>query len=277
MSTEIKTINLTDKDSINSRNVYLNGSHIQSVNIYQTDGSFITTEPFNNRLVWYPQSPYNASNTLLGKWKTFESFSGYGFLSFPLDARFDYTRRILWIADSGNRRVLKVDIDSGKVINSVTNGYLPHSVIININNGGVFVKSIKDKNTGIVEYYDSNCKLLSSFEFNCYYGITYEDIKSTNSFISLVPLPSSMCFDNSRSRLWWTGNNYVYVADILNKNIVANEISAYVSSRGIDIDNTSGNAFVIAARKQNNNQWHILQIDKDNNSIVSYTYLPEIH
>lgn len=276
MSIEIKTINLNEKESIHNRNVSVNGSHVQSVNIYQTDGSFITTEPFNNRLIWYPQSPNNVNNTLLGKWKTFDFFSGYGYLSFPLDARFDYVRRILWIADSGNQRILQINIDSGTVTNTINNGYLSHSVILDINNGDVFIKSIKDKMTGIIEQYSVSCKLLNSFEFACNYGIAFEDIQKTNAFISSIPLPSSMVFDNSRRRLWWTGDNYVYMADTLNKNIVANNLNAYVMTRGIDIDCLSGNAFVIAARKLNNSQWHVVQISKDNNSVISHSYLPEV-
>lgn len=270
MSIQLKTINLVKKIAIHNRDVDLYGKHIQSVNIYQTDGSFITTEPFNNRLVWYPQSPYNAENTTLGEWKVFDSFAGYGDLFFPLDARFDYTRRILWIADSGNLRILKVDINSGTIIGSIENGYFAHSVVINVNNGNIYVKSIKSITTGIIQCYDLNGILLNSFEFDCDYSVTNPDM----SIISYIPLPSSMTFDHVRNRLWWVGDEFVYMIDVINKNIVPNQISlsGYNSARGVDVDFASGNSFVIAKYSFNTN-WYILQIFRDNNQIVSTAYI----
>lgn len=274
MSIQIRTINLVEKVAIYDRDVELYGRHVQSVNIYQTDGSFITTEPFNNKLIWYPQAPYNAANTALGAWKIFESFVGYGYLSFPLDARFDYTRRILWIADSGNKRILKVNIDSGTVIESINNGYFSHSIVVNINDGSIFVKSIKDRENGIVQHYSKEGILLNSFEFACNYGITEEDITNTYDFASSLPLPYTMVFDHARKRLWWTGDEFVYMTDTINENIIPYHIAShhFHLARGVDVDFDSGNAFVIAKNVSDSN-WYILQMFRDNNKIVSTAYL----
>lgn len=274
MSIQIKTINLTTKSPNYNRDVILNGSHIQSVNIYQTDGSFITTYPFDDKLIWYPQSPNNASNTLMGQVKIYEEFSGYGNLSFPMDARFDFIRRWLWIADSGNKRVLKIDINKDTVGKSISNNYFSHSLAININNGDVFVKSIKDSQNGIIQQYDSKGIIKNDFQFECNYNVGFEDMENTYAFIISNPLPSSMAFDHVRSRLWWTGDNFVYMADMLNQNIVAYDVSvnSFETVGGIDIDFASGNAFTVA-RNFVRNQWYVLQMFKDNNSIVSSSYV----
>lgn len=275
MSINIRTINLVKKAVISDRDVVLGGKHVQSVNIYQTDGSFITTEPFNNRVLWYPQAPYNVGNTALGGWKIFESFAKYGYLNYPLDARFDYARRTLWIADSGNKKVAKVNIDSETVIKTIDNDYFSNSLAVNINNGNVYVKSIKDKSNGIVQQYGQDGTLLNTFEFPCEYGIDFEDIKNEYSFIMKVPLPSSMVLNHSSNRLWWTGDNFVYMVDVLNKNIIPFKIDGYRNARGVDVDFASGNAFVIAQSVYNTN-WYILQMSKDNNQILSTAYIDKV-
>jgi len=276
MSIQIKTIDLLNNIVIPYRDVNIYGEHIQSVNIFQTDGSFITTEPFKNRLVWYPQSPSNATNSWVGKWQIFDSFQGYGNLYFPLDARFDFIRRKLWIADSGNQRVLSIDLNSGNVVKNITNMYFVHSICLNINDGDIFIKSIKDTNLGVIFNYDINGNLKNTFEFYSDFGITDFTIRNTYDFVSKFPLPSSMAFDYARWRLWWTSSEYVHMADLINKNIVSlNTIdSNYKNSKGIDIDLDSGNAFVSAQQFDKNN-WEILQIFRDNNKIISTAFLAD--
>jgi len=277
MSINIQTINLVSKSVISDRDVDLDGNHVQSVNIYQTDGSFVTTEPFNNKLIWYPQGPNNVANTSLGEWKTFTTFVGYGNLNMPLDARFDYARRILWIADSGNKRVLKVEINSNTVTDSAENGYFSNSIAININNGMCYVKSIKDSQTGIIQQYNQSVDLQNSFEFACLYPYNGDNITNTYGFIYNLPLPSSMCFDHSRNRLWWVGEDTIYMMDTLNKNIVPYIIlsDGFYELKSIDIDFKSGNAFVIAKRIGYNGSY-ILQMFRDNNFIVSTAYMEKI-
>ena len=276
MSLQIKTLNLVEQEAMSDRDVELNGKHVQSVNLYQTDGSFITVEPFNNKLIWYPQNPNNVDNTFLGEWKEFTSFAGYGFLSLPMDAKFDYVRRILWIADAGNKRVLKVEVDTGTVLDVVENGYFCHSIAVNVNTGGIFVKSIKDANNGIIQHYNQSVELQGSFEFPCYYSNIGEPIVETYAFMFSLPLPSSMVFDHVRNRLWWIGNDKIYMADITNKNIVPYSTEgSYYRAKGIDVDFASGNTF-ITVQRTGYNSWYILQMFRDNNSIVSTAYLEKL-
>jgi len=274
MSIQIKTINLVEQEAIIDRDVNLNGEHVQSVNIYQTDGSFVTAEPFNNRIIWYPQNPNNVENTILGKIQTFDSFAGYGYLYFPLDARFDYARRILWVADSGNMRVLKVDINTGSAIDVAENGYFVTSIAVDINDGSLYVKSIKNSTTGIIQHYSRLADFQESFEFSCNYDTTIDNIADTYSYIFSVPLPSSMVFDHVRKRLWWVGNEMIYMADTINRNIVPYSMASdgFGMARSVDVDFASGNAFIIA-KSIGNNMWHILQAFRDNNAIVSTTYV----
>jgi len=278
MSIQIKTANLVEKTDIPERDVDLNGKHVQSVNIYQTDGSFVTTEPYNNRVVWYPQNPNNTDNTILGTEKILDSFSGYGYLYFPLDARFDYARRILWIADSGNKRVLKVDINSGSAIDVAENGYFVTSMTVNINDGGIYVKSIKNSSTGIIQHYNKIADFVESFEFSCSYNVTGDDIVDTYSYIFSIPLPSSIVFDHVRNRLWWIGNTMIYMADTINKNVVSYSIAnnGFDSARSIDVDFESGNAFIVA-KETETETWKVLQAFRDNNAIVATAYVEKTY
>jgi hypothetical protein len=277
MSIQIKTINLVEKEAIEARSVNLNGSHVQSVNIYQTDGSFITSEPFNNRVVWYPQNPNNLSSSIITEWKIFTSFTGYGYLLYPMDARFDWARRILWIADSGNKRVLKVEANTGKAMDVAANGYFANSLAINLNNGDMYVKSIKDDSTGIIQQYNSNADYQRSFEFPCTFNVTGETRTNTYSSIFEMPLPSSMTFDHYRNRLWWVAEGFVYMIDVNTKNIVPFSIieQGFTDARSVDIDFESGNSFVIA-RETGYNSWYILQMFRDNNSLVSTAYMEKL-
>jgi hypothetical protein len=277
MSIQIKTIDLLDQIPLVDRDVNLNGIHVQSVNIYQTDGSFVTTEPFENKVIWYPQNPNNVGNTLLGEWKIYTTFSGYGALLFPTDARFDYTRRVLWIADSGNKRVLKVDVNSGTVINSASNGYISNSLAININTGYIYVKSIKDENYGIIHSFNQKAELQNTFEFPCHYVVPNVYSPPSYAYLFSLPLPSSMTYNHVLNRLWWVGGDRVYMMDTLNKNIVTYNIysDGFTDLRSVDVDFKSGNAFLIA-RKIGYESWYILQMFRDNNNIVSVAYIKKI-
>lgn len=272
MSMEIRSCKLNSYKYILSRDVNIDDNIIiQSININQTDGSFVVTQPLENngQVIIYPQSPNNE----LYETKTYTSFDGYGDLYMPLDARFDFVRRKLWIADAGNQSILKLEINKYSTDLSIDGIILPHSIVPEINLGGVFVKGFSGINTGIINYYSKNGKLNDYFTFPCDLGLLSTDIEMSSDFVRTLPTTSTMIYDHVRWRLWWTAGRFVYMADISSKTIVENDLGAeYIDTRGIDIDLSSGNAFVIA--KRDYGAWYLVQIFRDNNETFCGAYLP---
>lgn len=263
MTVAIKSVNVNQEIVLNNRTIYTS-DWIRSININQITGDFIVTKPLldGGTILVYPQTPNHPELSLIGETKTIRSFSGYGNINYPLDAKYDYTRGKIWVADSGNNRVIKANENNFFGEFSIPNIDTPHSVVPNLNNGGVFIKAFSNSTTGVVYNYSSSGTLISSFT---YYDLNGEDL----------PLPYTMVFDHRRSRLWWTAQQYIYMMDAYNSQVISYDINTdgCHQTRGIDVDLDSGYAFVVAYGKKNS--WFIIQMFRDNNRSVSMSYVPE--
>jgi len=234
------------------------------------DGSFVTTEPIENdgQIVVYPQSPHNPIYDV----NVYKEFAGYGNLYVPTDARFDYIRRKIWVADTGNSKVVKIGINDYTIETTFEDIILPHSVVPETNLGGVFIKGFSGVNTGIVYYYKANGELDDFFTFPCALGRSSTSVELSNAFVKDLPVPTTMVYDHVRWRLWWTAGSFVYMMDVRNRQVVQNDLQpVYVDTRGLDIDLGSGNAFVAAFR--NHGYWGLIQIFRDNNDISCHSYI----
>ena len=271
MAISIDSINLKNQDRIDYRTVSLDGLDIQSVNIHQSEGHFVVTEPLKNggQIIVYPQSPNNPNYEV----KTYREFSGYGSLYFPLDARYDFARRKLWIADAGNYKLLKLDSGEYRYELSISGLTLPHSVVPELNLGGAFVKTFTGINTGTVYYYDQTGNLKEYFSYPDSLGYTSTDIVWTTQYVKGLPLPSSMAYDHVRWRLWWTADSVVYMADLRNHQVSSfNLMPSFTDTRSVEIELNNGYVYVVAQGIHNN--WHIVQIFRDNNRILDWAYAP---
>ena len=256
---------------IDYRDVLFGGKVVRSLNVNQTDGTFVTTEPLENggQIVIYPQSPNNPLYEIV----TYQDFGPYGTISFPLDARFDDIRRRMWIADAGNETLIKVNIDNFSLENFITDVVIPHAVIPEVNLGGVFVKAFTDIDTGVVNYYSANATLVDSFSFPCALGHATTDIELTQAYVDSLPLTSTMAYDHVRWRIWWTSAAYIYMADIRNGQVVQHNLApSYTDTNGLGIEFETGNAYVAA--QNDSGDWRYLQIFRDNNDVIGEAYLP---
>lgn len=276
MSLSIKSINLKDTRTIDYRSVFVqNGRKIRSVNIHQTNGSFVTTEPLENggQIVVYPQSPNNPRKTI----QTLKSFLGYGDIDMPLDARFNYIKDSIFIADSGNSSVLKVNAKDHSLISSAGEMALPHAIVPEINKNGFFVKAFSDIHNGAIHYYGFNGQLIDTWTFPCELGMPSLNIEGTAESINALPLTHSMVYDYARSRLWWTSGSVVYMADLKTQQIIDNNLyPEYIDTRSVDIEFSTGNAFVVVQTPHKG--WEILQVFRDNNENICSSYIldPEV-
>ena len=234
---------------------------MRSIDVNQSTGDFLVCNT-QGVVTFFPQSLYRQANSILGGEKILTTFSGFGSLKGVLDAKIDSARGKIWIADTGNNRVLKVDIYSLLAEYAIDNVLQPHCVCSEVNTGGVFIKGSYSATTGIVYHYTANGKLLSSIKY------------SDNTSIE-TPLPSTLVFDHRRNRVWWTALAKVYMLDLLNNQTTDFDlgVESIDRTRGIEIHLESGNAFVVAHGLTN--AWSVLQIFRDNNAILGYSYLPE--
>ena len=272
----IKSTNLTTSSVISTRTKSTENKYIRSVSILQTDGSFIVSYPFINEVVWYPQSPNNPTVSEMQAIKIFNSFTNYGNLNFPLDAKVDSYRKNVYIADAGNNRVLKVNLNTQSVIHNYDIS-APITVSLDLNTDSLFIRSIASSTSQLISYYKNNI-LIDTFVFDC--NGAYPLAVNSN-FIRNVPNVNSMIYDNIRNRLWWIANTNVFMFDALNNNIVVYNLvdDGITTLKSIDIDLTSGNAFIVGVSSEafesgGYNYFNtISQISKDNNVFLGNSYI----
>ena len=140
MSNEIITIDTLKASVMSTRSKKVYGKFLRSIDVNQTNGFSITTEPLNGLgvLLQYSQNPNNLSYPIT----TISSIDGTNDINFPLDAKYNWANGTLCVADAGNLRVLLLKLSDFSLIYEVKNILLPHAIVPNINNGGMFVKSL---------------------------------------------------------------------------------------------------------------------------------------
>jgi len=283
----IKTVDLNQDSIITNRNV-ANDKWISSVDVNQITGDFIVTEPLNDdgsyggQIILYPQS----LDIEIRESTSWTRFNRVGDLYYPLDARFDYVRNKFWVADTGDNIVFKIDIpteDTDVIIeNTLT---YPHALVVNPNDGSIFVKGYTDVTltNGIVYHFRSNGEVISSFQFNQDDVMSSSSSSSSNGLMSsssssgtLIPsMPStrSIAYDHVRSRCWWIDGDRIYMVDVGNQQVNTYDITAdsYSNPISVDIEVSTGNAFVVAQDASDN--WVLIQMFRDNNSLLSEAYI----
>lgn len=272
MTETIRTVDLVEEAVIADRDVNSTVA-INAIDVNQVDGSYLVTEPldasgtYNGRVVLYPQALKIEPSI------EFKTFNREGSLLYPLDAKFDYTRRKIWIADAGNHRVLKIDQNTTEAdlsINDVI--YYPHVVCPNINDGGVFAKGYTSerRTDGVVCYFRRNGTQISSFIYNTrdldLSSSSSEEIESSLSedVFPVMPSPYSMAYDYCRSRIWWVDGVKVYIADIRNKQVQSCDLrnNGFALVKSIKIEFSTGNAFVVAQDVRD--IWFLVQMSREN-------------
>lgn len=287
MSENIRTVNLIDNAVITDRDILVD-TVIHSIDINQSDGTYAVVEPlaidgsYNGRVIIYPQSPLPQVSSLI----ELKTFNRVGSLYYPLDAKFDYLRRKIWIADTGNNRILKVNLNTNQVDLSIDENIIyPHALSVELNTGDIFIKgySSYDLSYGSIFYYKKDGTLLSTFCFNredilaSSSSSSFEGtISSSSSSVIVFPVfPSSrsMSYDHVRSRLWWVDGIRIYVADIRNKQIQTYDIrDNFLSDTiSINIEFSTGNAFVVATDIHNDR--FLIQVNRDCNRVLGVAYI----
>jgi hypothetical protein len=281
MAEFIKNIALDDHSVMSLRRVENESPRANSLDIDHTNGSYLIANPKSvngtqsGNVVLYPASSQLEINEPI----VFSSFDGYGFLSSPYDARFDYVRRKLWIADTGNHSVLKVDINSQAtdvVLNNI--GVFPHALASNLNEGGVFVKSYSVYDSiGAIYCFDSTANLVETFY---YPGTTKLDIpidqssSSSSSFdddipvvVPAMPSSNSMTYDHVRKQLWWVDGSKVYMMNEDYRQVESlSLLPEYTGTVSVDVELSTGFALVVASVSR---RTYLIQISRDNSTILA--------
>ena len=289
----IRTINLTDLSAITARDIIVD-RETRAIDINQMDGSYAVVEPYGlddsyyGRVMLYPQSPQSSIYAPI----ELKTFDRVGSLYYPQDAKFDYVRGFIWIADTGNNRVLKVDLNTKKVRITIKSVVYPYALAVDLNTGNVFIKGYSDNtlNHGSISQYGKDGTLIDIFIFNTTIlgsssssssdssesGSLSLSSSSSSSLIVFPQFPSSksIVFDNSRSRLWWTDENvHVYMADVRGKYVNSYNLSnnGFFELKNLDVELATGNVFIVA--KGNHLTWMIVQVNRDCNKFLSRAWV----
>ena len=296
MAEFITTINLNQNLVLAMRNI-LNANAIHSLDVNQTNGRVLITEPYNSNgsiggaIVMYPQSIQLDLSPVVRM-----DYFGDQFVYFPYDAKFDYVRGKIWILDTGNHRIISVN-ESDQSVNFILEDkmYYPHSVAVNLNTGGAFVKGFSNaaRTIGKVIYFLSSGVEKASFEFGGLDNSSSsssslsssssssssenqsgsEESNSSTEETPVLPSYRSIVYDHVRSRAWWVSDNIIYMLDERNKQVQTYDvIGDYFSSvQSIDIEFQTGNAFVVA--KDRHLEDVIIQASRDNSGILAHAYV----
>lgn len=244
MTNAIKSFNNKSKSLITGRSIDPK-TYTRTIHVNQTDGNFVVANPNKNNILVYGQSP-NVSNSWFGSNKTISNLYDFGALSFPTDAKFDFVRRKIWVADTGNNRVLLIDHNTSRVDFEVNGLNFPCAIAINQSDGDVFVRDFYDKDNGIIHWMNKSGQKQDSIKFqDNFINSTFTIEKITQDGYDL-PSPSTMDFDHVRNRLWWTANNKLYMADMNCMQISDFDFSTYDIGdiSPVEVEYDTGNVFV---------------------------------
>lgn len=280
MTDTIKTVDLLNNVLMGDRDMQdLLG--IDSLDVNQVSGEILTTSSDANAITIYPQSLYSANAS-----QTLRLFGVAGALNQPKDSKFDYVRRKIWIADTGNDRVLKISRDKTNDVEVVVDNlfYRPFALVANVNTGGCFVRAFSDVNreTALVIRLSSNGEEIVRYEYenegvgNSSSSSSFEGSLSSSSSsgdMLVVPSQNTISYDHVRHRVWWLHDRRIYMADQRNKQVQVFTLPAtYIAAYAIDIEFKTGNAFVTTVDLLHGDSF-LLQIYRDNNTILGRAYI----
>jgi hypothetical protein len=291
MSETIRTVDLSN-DTIITRRDVTSATRIVSLDINQTTGEYLVSRPFNldgtegGEVVVFPQSSFMDIYQPV----SIKNFSQISSLYYPLDARFDYTNNKIWIADTGNERILKIKKNNLTNVDAIArNIVFPHSLVVNLNNGGAFVKAYTDisMTKGIVYSLESNCDIAATFIFDLISINSSSSSSSSPEVVSMstsssseeyifpaLPYYNSMAYDHVRSRVWWGAGHRIYMADEKNMQVQTYDINnnGFSGSFSINVELATGNAFVVV--EDSYGERFLVQMFRDNNGLIATAYLP---
>ena len=271
MSFQILNVDLDDLMFTPSRNYYVLGKYLHSIDIDQTNGTYITTEPLAspNCLTQYPLNPNNTNYTI----KTVTTILGSLEINFPLDAKIDHTRNRLWIADAGNNRVLILDSRDFSFIGEAKNISLPHALAIDLNTGNCFVKAYNSVTNGVVLEVSLTGKIVSFFEFSTVFPYMDLTVQRNSNWVESLKKTHSITYDHVSSKVWWVDGTFSFMAETISKTISIYDLSTdgFYGTRNILIDMNSGNAFVLASNISN--RWYIVQLNKHNAKFLGKAFV----
>jgi len=282
MTREIKTVDITANSVMSLRSVQ-NTQSICASDINQINGKYLVVENENNRLIIYPQSPQlEIENPIV-----LDTFGEAGLLENPLDAKWDYIRQKLWIADTGRHRILKSSSNEVNNVEVIVEDliYYPYAIALNLNIGGCFVKGYDNLNrtTGSIIGISSSGEQLTKFIFSNESGQDSSsssesgvDLSSSSESGGVPETPSyqKIDYDYVRDRIWWSNLGNVYMADQRNRQVKSFYLGhPYANVFSVSIEQSTGNAFVLV--KDVHNEDFVIQVFRDNNEILAVSWIEE--
>jgi hypothetical protein len=178
---------------------------------------------------------------------------------FAMDMKTDRARRRIWFADTGNDRVLEINLDTLKFAAIYDDQMAsPSTLVVDPLSGNAFVRTYDRDDGREVICRLGNSSVLARYWVNADFSWSVNgsvdwlnpDVEEIITSHLAIPFPhsGSMAFDHMRGNLWWVSGSGMRILYMLNVNSMIGT-SMDLSSRlsvlsGVDVDLVSGDAFV---------------------------------
>jgi hypothetical protein len=244
-------------------------------------GNVYVLKPFGAVPADVSSCVYRATQMMSGLGSvTIHSNAGAETIHFAMDIKVDSSRRRLWIADSGNSRVLAMNLDTNRLeyLYDEDDLSFPVGIAVDPNTGGVYVRSYDRDNQldKVVFLKDgevySVMQTTEDFSWSVQSGVdwlnpTDENIGKIISQKLAIPFQSSgsMSYDHLRDNLWWLAHQTVGTLFLFNaRNNMARSLALLSSLKelfAVDADIKTGEAIVVGGT--GNSYGAVLGVDKD--------------
>lgn len=244
MTDSIKTFDTYHEELLTNRTKAVGNTFIKSLKINQINGFFIISKPLSNSVKIYNQNPNSTSTDTI--FNEITSLNSETSLNTPMDAVFDWIRRKIWIADTGNNRIVRLNYDTLEMDLSFTVSYYPYSIEINENNGNLFIKCFDSAETGKLIITDGIGDEIHEITYShAFFNDNFEMLKTLEG-LRKWDWQHLIKLDHVRNRLWWLADDILYMLSLTTKELFTNDLAQWNLDygRSIAINLENGNAIV---------------------------------
>jgi len=152
---KIYNINLND-NQIDSSRTFEPSSFASSIDFSEFNGEYLASFPYNEydtktgSVLIFPKVYDNDGTTI-------RNLGDYGNLRLPKDAKYDLPRNTIWISDTGNHRVLKINATTLAVDDSIEEDFkFPYAIDVNKTNGNIAISAYNNAHSSALVMYSNS-------------------------------------------------------------------------------------------------------------------------
>jgi len=284
------------------------GKYVRSVQADAVTGSVFVLEAFGDPNKDSSMSPILTKfdqTTMLSSAVVISSENGSVDLFYALDMKLDPSRRRLWIADAGNNRLIRANIDSLTLEREYVDDRMrcPFAMAVDESSGLVFVRALDAHSEGtsssssgsssrermetLIVFGDDGVHDVIAVPGDYAWLTDIHLVSPTVPYLKQMwrtdkPLPFpawySIQTDHFRRRVWWLSfptERFLHMMDIPTMTVFPHNLaSAMDDVSGLDVDLSSGKAYVCGKKGLGS---VMIETDRSNFSILRTRVFPSYH